>query len=31
MPSATQLIKRDHKKVEGLFDKFNNAKTPDAK
>jgi hemerythrin superfamily protein len=31
MPSATQLIRRDHKKVEGLFDKFEQAKTPAAK
>ena len=26
MPSATQLIRRDHKKVEGLFDKFTQTK-----
>lgn len=26
MPSATQLIRRDHKKVEGLFDKFTRTK-----
>lgn len=31
MPSATQLIKRDHKKVEGLFDRFDKAKTASAK
>lgn len=31
MPSATQLIKRDHKKVEGLFQKFEKAKTAGAK
>jgi hemerythrin superfamily protein len=31
MPSATQLIKRDHKKVEGLFAKFEQAKTVAAK
>lgn len=31
MPSATQLIRRDHKKVEGLFNKFEQAKKPDAK
>ena len=31
MPSATQLIKRDHKKVEGLFEKFDKAKSSDAK
>lgn len=31
MPSATQLIKRDHKKVEGLFNKFDEAKTANAK
>lgn len=31
MPSATQLIRRDHKKVEGLFDKFDQAKKADAK
>jgi hypothetical protein len=31
MPSATQLIRRDHKKVEGLFDKFEETKKGDAK
>jgi hemerythrin superfamily protein len=31
MPSATQLIRRDHKKVDGLFSKFEQAKKPDAK
>ena len=31
MPSATQILKRDHKKVQGLFDKFDKAKTPAAK
>jgi hemerythrin superfamily protein len=31
MPSATQLIKRDHKKVEGLFEKFDKAKNSGAK
>ena len=31
MPSATQLIKRDHRKVESLFDRFNKAKTASAK
>ena len=31
MPSATQLIRRDHKKVEGLFDKFEQTKTDGAK
>jgi signal recognition particle subunit SEC65 len=31
MPSATQLLRRDHKKVEGLFTKFEQAKTPSAK
>jgi hemerythrin superfamily protein len=31
MPSAIQLIRRDHKKVEGLFDKFERAKTTNAK
>ena len=31
MPSATQLIRRDHKKVEGLFDKFEQTKTSNAK
>lgn len=31
MPSATQLIKRDHKKVEGLFNKFDKTKSPSAK
>jgi hypothetical protein len=28
MPSAAQLIRRDHKKVEGLFDKFTQKKKP---
>ena len=31
MPNATQLIRRDHKKVEGLFTKFEQAKKPEAK
>lgn len=31
MPNATQLIRRDHKKVEGLFDKFEQTKTESAK
>ena len=31
MPNATQLIRRDHKKVDGLFTKFEQAKKPDAK
>src|SRR5512145_1300323 len=31
MPSATQLIRRDHKKVEGLFGKFEQSKTANAK
>ncbi|HEX9786431.1 MAG TPA: hemerythrin domain-containing protein [Candidatus Binatia bacterium] len=31
MPSATQLIRRDHKKVEGLFDKFEQTKKAEAK
>lgn len=31
MPSATQLIRRDHKKVDGLFNKFEEAKKADAK
>jgi hemerythrin superfamily protein len=31
MPSATQLIRRDHKKVESLFNKVEQSKKPDAK
>jgi hemerythrin HHE cation binding domain-containing protein len=31
MPSATQLIRRDHKKVDGLFNKFTETKKPDGK
>jgi hemerythrin superfamily protein len=31
MPNASQLIRRDHKKVEGLFDKFEQTKKPEAK
>ena len=31
MPSATQLLKRDHKKVEGLFNKFEQVKSAVAK
>lgn len=31
MPSATQLIRRDHKKVDGLFDKFEQTKKADGK
>jgi len=31
MPNATQMIRRDHKKVEGLFKKFDQAKTGSAK
>ena len=31
MPSAIQLLKRDHKKVEGLFDKFEQTKKADGK
>jgi hemerythrin superfamily protein len=31
MPNAAQLIRRDHKKVEGLFDKFEQTKKPEAK
>ena len=31
MPNATQLIRRDHKKVKGLFTKFEQAKKADAK
>jgi hemerythrin superfamily protein len=31
MPNATQLIRRDHKKVEGLFDKFEQTKKPETK
>ena len=31
MPSATQILKRDHKKVEGLFGKFDKAKNASAK
>jgi hemerythrin superfamily protein len=31
MPSATQMIRRDHKKVEGLFNKFQETKKPDGK
>jgi Hemerythrin HHE cation binding domain len=31
MVSATQMIRRDHKKVEGLFEKFDQAKKAEAK
>jgi hemerythrin superfamily protein len=31
MPSATQLIKRDHRKVESLFDRFDKAKSASSK
>ena len=31
MPSAAQLIRRDHKKVESLFEKFDKAKKIEAK
>lgn len=31
MPSATQLLRRDHKKVEGLFDKFEQTRKADGK
>ena len=31
MPNATQLLRQDHKKVEGLFKKFEQAKGMDAK
>lgn len=31
MPSATQLIRRDHKKVDGLFGRFERSKKADAK
>jgi hypothetical protein len=31
MPNATQLLKKDHKKVEGLFTKFEQAKNAGAK
>jgi Hemerythrin HHE cation binding domain len=31
MASATQMIRRDHKKVEGLFEKFDQAKKAGAK
>ena len=31
MPNATQLLKKDHKKVEGLFSKFEQAKNAGAK
>jgi hemerythrin superfamily protein len=31
MPNAVQLIKQDHKKVEGLFQKFTKTKGEDAK
>ena len=31
MPNAVQMIRRDHKKVEGLFKKFDQAKKNDAK
>jgi hemerythrin superfamily protein len=31
MPSATQMIRQDHKKVEGLFNKFEQTKGADAK
>src|SRR5262245_33420148 len=31
MPNAVQLIKQDHKKVEGLFQKFKKTKGQDAK
>ena len=31
MPSATQMIRQDHKKVEGLFKKFEQTKGADAK
>jgi hypothetical protein len=31
MASATQMIRRDHKKVEGLFEKFDQAKKAEAK
>ncbi len=31
MPSATQMIRQDHKKVEGLFNKFEQTQEADAK
>jgi hemerythrin superfamily protein len=31
MPNATQLLRQDHKKVQGLFKKFDQAKGMDAK
>jgi hemerythrin superfamily protein len=31
MPSATQMIRQDHKKVEGLFKKFEQTKGAQAK
>jgi hemerythrin superfamily protein len=31
MPSATQMIRQDHKKVEGLFNKFEQTKGAEAK
>ena len=31
MPNAVQMIKRDHKKVEGLFTKFEQQKKPEGK
>ena len=31
MPNATQMLRQDHKKVEGLFRKFEQAKERDAK
>jgi hemerythrin superfamily protein len=31
MPNATQMIRQDHKKVEGLFKKFEQTKGSQAK
>ena len=31
MPNATQMIRRDHKKVDGLFSKFEQSRKSDAK
>jgi hemerythrin superfamily protein len=31
MPTATQMLRQDHRKVEALFNKFEQGKTIDAK
>ena len=31
MPNATQMLRQDHKKVEALFNKFEQGKAMDAK